>query len=56
MKKINWKNAIYYGEVFGFVFAWAVGLVVAFGGSQQDKPSSDSSKVVSARPAQPTLD
>ncbi|MCA9239844.1 MAG: hypothetical protein KDA37_06580 [Planctomycetales bacterium] len=29
MKRINWNNAIYYGELFGFVFAWAVGIAIA---------------------------
>lgn len=29
MKRINWNNAIYYGELFGFVFAWAIGIAIA---------------------------
>lgn len=56
MKRLNWKNAIYYGEVFGFVFAWAVGLVVALGSSRDGSASQETDTIVAAGPAQSPLD
>ncbi|TWT77118.1 hypothetical protein Pla123a_25490 [Posidoniimonas polymericola] len=48
MKRLNWKNAIYYGEVFGFVFAWAVGLVIALSSSRDGSAAQDTNTVVAA--------
>ncbi|TWT37785.1 hypothetical protein KOR34_27490 [Posidoniimonas corsicana] len=56
MKRLNWNNAIYYGEVFGFVFAWAVGLVVALSHSGNDSSAPEANKVVSAGAAGLPLD
>lgn len=38
---VTWKSAIYYGEVFGFVAAWVVGIAVL----AQLAPEADEPKV-----------
>jgi hypothetical protein len=48
MKRLNWNNAIYYGEVFGFLFAWAIGMVIAMNGAQEDPAKPDAKNIASA--------
>lgn len=52
MKQDNWKKAIYYGEVFGFLFAWAVGMALALNGAEEEvaKPASQVAQVKGAAP------
>ncbi len=36
LPNISFKQLLFYGEVVGFLFAWAVGLTVAWNGHPQD--------------------
>ncbi len=56
MKRLNWNNAIYYGEVFGFLFAWAIGLVIAMSGSREAPAAPDAKNIASATLGGITLD
>lgn len=47
MKQLNWKDAIYYGEVFGFLFAWAICLALAISGSRDSSAKPDAKNIAS---------
>lgn len=47
MKDLNWKDAIYYGEVFGFLFAWAVCLALVMSGDQEQADSGTTETIAS---------
>lgn len=51
MKLRNWDNLIYYGEVVGFVVAWAIGLLVATHGARDSGGRADSDNLASASSA-----
>lgn len=57
LRTFSWRQILYHGEIFGFLAAWAVGIIIALAGqANNDSPRDpEGLAVVSSPPVPPSL-